>query len=165
MPKNRNHTVPLPPPLELAKVRNSRAIGGVVEDLTKRRVHQVLAYAKDLAKDSTILETGFDFVAQTKPRSRLKFAAAAFTVIAALGAAHVTSEHNVTTTSSPTGPAAEYVSYTVKKGDSLSLLAKRHLGSVKAWPKLLEINKSVVHKPTDIAVGTVLRVPRIKQSK
>jgi len=54
-------------------------------------------------------------------------------------------------------PAAK--TYTVKAGDTLSAIAKEHLGSAGAYMKIFELNKDVLKDPDKIKPGQVLRLP------
>jgi nucleoid-associated protein YgaU len=59
-------------------------------------------------------------------------------------------------------PAEEKtVFYTVKKGDSLSKIAKALMGDGKLWPKLFEANKEVIKNPDLIYPGQQLRIPKV----
>lgn len=49
--------------------------------------------------------------------------------------------------------------YTVKAGDTLSQIAKDHLGSAGSYMKIFEINKDVLSDPDRIKPGQVLRLP------
>lgn len=55
-------------------------------------------------------------------------------------------------------PAAEKT-YTVKPGDTLSGIAKEHLGSANAYMKIFELNKDQLSDPDKIKPGQVLRLP------
>lgn len=55
-------------------------------------------------------------------------------------------------------PVSEVSSVTVQKGDSLSRIAKRTLGSANAWPEIYERNKDVIHDPNVIREGMVLKI-------
>ena len=63
------------------------------------------------------------------------------------------------------GPAAGGTSdtggktYTVKSGDTLSAIAKEHLGSAGAYMKIFELNKDQLSDPDKIKPGQVLRLP------
>jgi len=48
--------------------------------------------------------------------------------------------------------------YTVKAGDTLSLIAKEHLGSAAAYTKIFELNKDQLTDPDKIRPGQVLRL-------
>jgi LysM repeat protein len=50
-------------------------------------------------------------------------------------------------------------SYTVRPGDTLSLIAQRLYGNPADWQWLYDANKSVVHNPNVIYPGMVLSVP------
>lgn len=50
-------------------------------------------------------------------------------------------------------------SYTVVKGDSLSKIAARQLGSGARMSEILAANKGVIDDPDDIRVGMVLKIP------
>lgn len=54
-------------------------------------------------------------------------------------------------------PAARTV--TVKKGDTLSAIAKRELGKASLWPKLFEANRDQLDNPDRIKPGQVLKIP------
>ena len=49
--------------------------------------------------------------------------------------------------------------YTVKAGDTLSAIAKEHLGSAGAYMKIFEMNKDQLSDPDKIKPGQVLRLP------
>ena len=49
--------------------------------------------------------------------------------------------------------------YTVKAGDTLSKIAKEHLGSAGAYMKIFELNKDQLTDPDKIKPGQVLRLP------
>lgn len=55
-------------------------------------------------------------------------------------------------------PAAEKT-YTVKPGDTLSGIAKEHLGNANAYMKIFELNKDQLSDPDKIKPGQVLRLP------
>jgi nucleoid-associated protein YgaU len=57
-----------------------------------------------------------------------------------------------------TAPAAAKT-YTVKAGDTLSAIAKEHLGSAGAYMKIFELNKDQLTNPDKIKPGQVLRLP------
>jgi nucleoid-associated protein YgaU len=54
-------------------------------------------------------------------------------------------------------PAAK--TYTVKSGDTLSQIAKEHLGNAGAYMKIFELNKDQLTDPDKIKPGQVLRLP------
>ena len=49
--------------------------------------------------------------------------------------------------------------YTVKAGDTLSGIAKEHLGSAGAYMRIFELNKDQLTDPDKIKPGQVLRLP------
>lgn len=49
--------------------------------------------------------------------------------------------------------------YTVQKGDSLSKIAKQHLGDANAWKTIFEANRDVLEDPDKIFPGQTLRLP------
>src|SRR5512145_609463 len=62
------------------------------------------------------------------------------------------------------GPAAGAApsagkTYTVKAGDTLSRIAKEHLGSAGAYMKIFELNKDQLTDPDKIKAGQVLHLP------
>jgi len=60
------------------------------------------------------------------------------------------------------GPAAAGTAgktYTVKAGDTLSHIAKEHLGSAGSYMKIFELNKDQLTDPDKIKPGQVLRLP------
>lgn len=50
-------------------------------------------------------------------------------------------------------------SYTVKSGDTLSRIAKEHLGDAKDYMKIFNLNKDQLTDPDMIKPGQVLRLP------
>jgi nucleoid-associated protein YgaU len=56
-------------------------------------------------------------------------------------------------------PAGEAKTYTVKAGDTLSAIAKEHLGSANVYMKIFELNKDQLTDPDKIKPGQVLRLP------
>ncbi len=51
--------------------------------------------------------------------------------------------------------------YTVKKGDSLSKIAKEVYGDFKKWEALFEANKEVIKNPDLIYPGQQIRIPEL----
>lgn len=56
-------------------------------------------------------------------------------------------------------PPGEVKTYTVKAGDTLSAIAKEHLGNANAYMKIFELNKDQLTDPDKIRPGQVLRLP------
>ena len=52
------------------------------------------------------------------------------------------------------------VLYTVKKGDTLSAIAKTTLGKASRYPEIFDANKPMLKHPDKIYPGQVLRIPR-----
>ena len=50
--------------------------------------------------------------------------------------------------------------YTVKSGDTLSKIAKEHLGDANAYMKIFNANKDQLTDPDKIKPGQVLRIPQ-----
>ena len=59
----------------------------------------------------------------------------------------------------PAAAPAAAKTYTVKAGDTLSAIAKEHLGSAGAYMKIFELNKDQLADPDKIKPGQVLRLP------
>jgi nucleoid-associated protein YgaU len=49
--------------------------------------------------------------------------------------------------------------YTVKSGDTLSKIAKEHLGDGNAYMKIFELNRDQLKDPDQIKPGQVLKLP------
>jgi nucleoid-associated protein YgaU len=49
--------------------------------------------------------------------------------------------------------------YTVEKGDTLSKIAKQHLGDANAWKKIFDANRDQLDDPDRIQPGQVLKLP------
>ena len=64
-----------------------------------------------------------------------------------------------TSTAAPSGTAPSSKSYTVKSGDTLSRIAKDHLGSAADYMKIFNLNKDQLSDPDLIKPGQVLRLP------
>ena len=56
-------------------------------------------------------------------------------------------------------PGAAQKTYTVKSGDTLSKIAKEHLGDANAYMKIFNANKDQLNDPDKIKPGQVLRIP------
>ncbi len=61
----------------------------------------------------------------------------------------------------PAAPAAAPAAktYTVQSGDTLSKIARDHLGDANAYMKIFEANKDQLSDPDKIKPGQVLRIP------
>ena len=55
--------------------------------------------------------------------------------------------------------APKSITYTVKSGDTLSKIAKEHLGDANAYMKIFEANKDQLNDPDKIKPGQVLKIP------
>jgi nucleoid-associated protein YgaU len=55
--------------------------------------------------------------------------------------------------------AAPAKTYTVQAGDTLSKIAKEHLGNAGSYMKIFELNKDQLSDPDKIKPGQVLRLP------
>ena len=49
--------------------------------------------------------------------------------------------------------------YTVEKGDTLSKIAKDHLGNANAWKQIFEANRDTIDDPDRIFPGQVIKLP------
>ena len=58
-----------------------------------------------------------------------------------------------------TAPASSAKTYTVKAGDTLSKIAKDHLGNANAYVKIYEANRDQLSNPDLIKPGQVLKIP------
>ncbi|MBD9502171.1 MULTISPECIES: peptidoglycan-binding protein LysM [Pseudomonadaceae] len=63
------------------------------------------------------------------------------------------------TVAASAAPAAEARFVTVKKGDTLSAIAKAEYGNANAYMKIFEANKPMLSHPDKIYPGQVLRIP------
>lgn len=59
----------------------------------------------------------------------------------------------------PALPSPEPVFHTVVKGETLSAIARKHLGNANAYPAIFEANKPMLKHPDRIYPGQVLRIP------
>lgn len=60
----------------------------------------------------------------------------------------------------PAAAQGNYRSYTIKRGDTLSIVAARELGSGGRWTEIYELNRSVIgSNPDGIRDGMVIRLP------
>jgi nucleoid-associated protein YgaU len=61
-----------------------------------------------------------------------------------------------------TGPATDAAAahtYTVQPGDTLSKIAKQHLGDANAYNQIFELNRDQLSDPDKIKPGQVLKLP------
>jgi len=68
-------------------------------------------------------------------------------------------EADIQVTGGPAAATASATTYTVKAGDTLSKIAKEHLGNAGAYMKIFEANKDQLSDPDKIKPGQVLRIP------
>ena len=61
--------------------------------------------------------------------------------------------------SAPTPAAAPAPTYTVKAGDTLSKIAKEHLGNANAYMEIFNANRDQLSDPDKIKPGQVLKLP------
>lgn len=73
-------------------------------------------------------------------------------------------QSGVTSTAPVVEPAAP-ATYTVVKGDSLSKIAKKVLGSANRWREIFEANRDQLDNPDLIQPGQVLKLPADTGSK
>jgi nucleoid-associated protein YgaU len=66
---------------------------------------------------------------------------------------------DIQVTGGPAAASGAAKTYTVKSGDTLSHIAKEHLGSAGAYMKIFELNKDQLADPDKIKPGQVLRLP------
>ena len=59
----------------------------------------------------------------------------------------------------PNAKRGQRPTYTVKAGDTLSKIAKEHLGDANAYMKIFEANKDQLSDPDKIKPGQVLKIP------
>lgn len=59
----------------------------------------------------------------------------------------------------PAGAAAD--TYTVRKGDTLSAIAKEHYGKASHWHAIFDANRDQLDDPDLIRPGQVLKLPAI----
>ncbi len=78
-------------------------------------------------------------------------------VLAAGNIAGVASVDDQITVTGPVAQAARFV--TVKKGDTLSAIAKAEYGDASKYQKIFEANKPLLSHPDKIYPGQVLRIP------
>jgi nucleoid-associated protein YgaU len=63
------------------------------------------------------------------------------------------------TAQAPAGTSSEMATYTVRAGDTLSKIAKEHLGQASAYMEIFEANKDQLTNPDLIKPGQVLKIP------
>ena len=63
--------------------------------------------------------------------------------------------------SASTPAAAAPATYTVKAGDTLSRIAKEHLGNANAYMEIFNANRDQLSDPDKIQPGQVLKIPQL----
>lgn len=64
--------------------------------------------------------------------------------------------------SAPPAPPKEQTEfYTIKKGDTLSKIAKTYYGNAMKYPVIFEANREVIKNPDLIYPGQVIRIPKL----
>ena len=59
----------------------------------------------------------------------------------------------------PAEPTPTVKTYEVKKGDSLSKIAKHEYGNANDWRKIFEANRDIIKDPDVIFPGQTLKIP------
>jgi nucleoid-associated protein YgaU len=60
-------------------------------------------------------------------------------------------------------PVSSMKTYTVKKGDTLSGIARDHLGDAKEYMRIFDANKDQLTDPDKIMPGQVLKIPAMER--
>ena len=63
------------------------------------------------------------------------------------------------TAPTPAAPTPAVKTYVVKKGDSLSKIAKHEYGNANDWRKIFEANRDIIKDPDLIFPGQTLKIP------
>ena len=63
-------------------------------------------------------------------------------------------------TRTSTKSTSSSTTYTVKRGDSLSSIAKKKLGKATRWREIYNLNKSKISNPNKINIGLKLKLPK-----
>ena len=66
---------------------------------------------------------------------------------------------DIKVTGGPAPAAPQGQTYTVKSGDTLSGIAKQHLGDANAYMRIYEANRDQLNDPDKIKPGQVLKIP------
>jgi nucleoid-associated protein YgaU len=61
--------------------------------------------------------------------------------------------------------SAQPVAYTVKSGDTLSKIAKEHLGNANAYMDIFNANRDQLQDPDMIKPGQVLKIPQLSRPR
>lgn len=80
-------------------------------------------------------------------------------IILAAGNIHGIGEVDDTMKVASKAKVEEAVFYTVKSGDSLSKIAKKHYGDAMRYPDIFDANTPMLKHPDKIYPGQVLRIP------
>ncbi len=56
-------------------------------------------------------------------------------------------------------PASNVAMYQIRPGDTLSVLAEKHLGSSRRYMEIYQANRDILRSPDDIQVGMLIRIP------
>lgn len=118
--------------------------------------NKILRYVMGLGLDVENLRVKFDDGVATvtgKARSQAEREKVVLAVGNTEGVAQVDDQMEVA------DPAAEAKFYTVKKGDSLSKIAKELYGDAMKYPVIFEANKPMLKDPNLIYPGQTLRIP------
>lgn len=65
-----------------------------------------------------------------------------------------------TSTETPAPAGTKPVFHTVQKGETLSAIAKKYLGSANLYPRIFEANRPMLSDPDKIYPGQTLRIPQ-----
>jgi nucleoid-associated protein YgaU len=71
----------------------------------------------------------------------------------------IVADIKVVPSAQPVGTSGGARTYTVKSGDTLSKIAKEHLGDANSYMKIFNANKDQLTDPDKIKPGQVLKIP------
>jgi nucleoid-associated protein YgaU len=63
------------------------------------------------------------------------------------------------TTDTVAPPVPPVRTYTIKKGDTLSAIAKREYGKAQEWHAIFEANRDIIKDPDKIFPGQTIKLP------
>ena len=130
-----------------------------VEDLNRTAGEAIARYVEEQNLGIQGLQVAFDG-ASGKVTLRGQAPSQEASEKAALCCGNVQSVSSVDNQLQVTQQAQPAQFHDVVKGDTLSAIAKKHLGSANAYMKIFEANKPMLKDPDKIYPGQVLRIPK-----
>ena len=103
------------------------------------------------------VDEGVDITVSIKLKQYKKYNAIKIVKKSSHSSGSTTKKKNTRTSTKSTSSST---TYTVKRGDSLSSIAKKKLGKATRWREIYNLNKKLIKHPNRLSIGWKLKLPK-----